>query len=649
MRTQNLSKEKREKLITKIEEIKATADDETAALLNEVENELNRKKYGLVWEEHSEEVEEEMRTKIPVFSEDKDREICLTDKEYNFILEGDNLHSLKLLEKTHKNSIDVIYIDPPYNTGAKNWKYNNAFVDSQDAFRHSKWISMMSRRLTIAKRLLKDAGVLICAIDENEIATLKLLLEDTFGDGYKVDVISIIQNPRGIQGDNFSYTNEYALFVYKKHYKVIGDREIEEDEIDWRELRDNGGESLRSDAKNCFYPIRVKDGEIVGFGDVLYDESVHPKQTEYHPDLDEYWIYPIDVKGIERKYRYARQSVEAIQHLLRVKETKQGGYDIELGKNYGTYRTIWTDKKYDANEYGTKLINNMVPNNDFDFPKSLWNVYECLYATIKNKPDAIVLDFFAGSGTTGHAVEMLNKLVGGNRKYILATNNDVGEKREKEFKKKYGDPCDYPNEFAAFKEENGICTSITYPRMIAAAKGYVNNKDTKIVLYEKKITKTIFKKIDDVKEEIERISLENQDEYESIKLLFENNSIILQGITKGGTPVQGIPHNIKYYKTEFVNKKRDGSVPRALLRHVKELIQLEKHCKIDNKKICIAFTEEEFNAFLNSKINECETLFIASDVLLSAQQAKTIDEHNIELVDIPEYYFSEELREVDEV
>lgn len=509
MATRNLSKEKRDKFISKIEEIKASANDDAVAVLNEVENELTRKKYGLLWEEHSEEVEEEMINKIPVFTEDKSREMTVTDEEYNFLLEGDNLHSLLLLRKTHKHKIDVIYIDPPYNTGAKNWKYNNDYVDSNDYFRHSKWIAMMERRLTIARELLKDTGVLICAIDENEIASLKLLLEEVFGFSYSVDVITIIQNPRGIQGDNFSYTNEFALFVYRKGYKVIGDREIEEDEIDWRDLRDNGGESLRSDARNCFYPVRVKDGEVIGFGDVIYDENVHPEQTEYHEELDEYWIYPIDKEGIERKYRYARQSVERIQHLLRVKTTKRGGYDIELGKNFGTYRTVWTDKKFDANEHGTQLINSMVPKNDFDFPKSIWNVYECLYATTKDNPDAVILDFFAGSGTTGHATELLNSMVGGNRKYILATNNALGEKKEKEFKKKYGKEEDYPDEYAKFLEQHGICTSITYPRMRAVADGYTHSKDVKYPLLDKKLNKTLLNKIDDVKKEIETLTEEN--------------------------------------------------------------------------------------------------------------------------------------------
>ena len=387
---------------------------------------LNTKKYGLVWEEHTELVEEEMKTKIPVFVENGTKKIVGNpeSEDFNFLLEGDNLHSLQLLKKTHTGKIDVIYIDPPYNTGAKNWKYNNNYIDSKDSYKHSKWISMMKSRLDCARHLLKDDGVLVCAIDENEVATLKLLLEEVFGNEFIVDIVTIIQNPRGIQGNNFSYTNEFALFVYKKNYKVIFEREVDENDIDWSPLRNWGSESLRTDAKNCFYGIKIKDEKIIGFEDVL-DDDEHPTKNKYLED-GTIIVYPIDNSGIERKWRYARQTVESIWDILRA-TCKKNVWDIEIGKPYAPYKTVWFDKKYDANEYGTQIINSMVPHNDFDFPKSLWNVYECLYATTKEKENAVILDFFAGSGTTGHAVEMLNKLYGGNRRYILATNNAIGE------------------------------------------------------------------------------------------------------------------------------------------------------------------------------------------------------------------------------
>jgi adenine-specific DNA-methyltransferase len=381
-----------------------------------------RKKYGLVWEDKPEEVVEMCKEKLPVLKEVKDKEIITDkDKPVNLLIEGDNYHALSVLNYTHAGKVDVIYIDPPYNTGARDWKYNNDYVDINDAWRHSKWLSMMAHRLQLAKNLLKENGVFICAIDENEFYRLGLLLEDIFR-GFEIHCITIVHNPRGVQGNNFSYTHEYAYFVFRKGLKVIGPRKIKIEDIDWRNLRDNGGESLRTDAKNCFYPIIVnKDGDIINFGNVL-PSNEHPKsQTEKHGE--EFYIYPIDRKGIERKWRYARQSIEEVKHLLRARKTKNG-YEIEIGKDFGIVRTVWQDSRYDANEYGTKLVHALVPNTHFDYPKSVWNTYDCIAPILYSRKNAIVLDFFAGSGTTAHALMILNKEDDGQRKFILCTNNE---------------------------------------------------------------------------------------------------------------------------------------------------------------------------------------------------------------------------------
>jgi len=188
-------------------------------------------------------------------------------------------------------------------------------------------------------------------------------------------------------------------------------------------LRNWGGESLREDAKNCFYPVIIENEQIIGFGDVL-DESEHPEsQTVLHGE--KYYVYPIDINGVERKWRYARQSVDGIKHLLRVRRKQDGkGFEVEIGKDFGIYRTVWVDPRYDANEYGTKIVKSLVPNCNFDFPKSLYNVYDCIYSVIGKDKNAIVLDFFAGSGTTAHAVLELNKKDDGNRQFILCEQLD---------------------------------------------------------------------------------------------------------------------------------------------------------------------------------------------------------------------------------
>ncbi|MBU3924378.1 site-specific DNA-methyltransferase [Patescibacteria group bacterium] len=441
--------------------------EELMALVEKQDNELASKKYGLVWdsERELEQVVLDCEHNLPVLKRVKGKEIREpknNEQEYNILIEGDNYHALTVLNYTHREKIDVIYIDPPYNTGNKSWKYNNNYVEPDDEYYHSKWLNMMEKRLNIAKKLLKKDGCLICAIDENEFANLYLLLNKIFSN-YKIDQVVIVHNPRGVQGKNFSYIHEYAFFVYSNDGKqYIGKRKIEEKDIDWRGLRDNGGESLRTDAKNCFYPMIIEDGKIIGF-DGIVDIKEHPRRQTIKKG-NKFYVYPIDKEGIERKWRYARQSVEQIKHLLRVKKTAKG-YEIEIGKDFGSYRTVWIDKKYDANENGSKLV-KQITGVDFPYPKSIFTVKDCISTIIGNKKSALVLDFFAGSATTGHAVLELNKEDGGNRKFILCTNNEVNgiekELREKGLSEKE-------------IQEYGICRKITYSRLEKVIKGYKKN------------------------------------------------------------------------------------------------------------------------------------------------------------------------------
>jgi adenine-specific DNA-methyltransferase len=460
--------------------------DELIKIINKLEA---RKKYGLVWEEKPEDVIVQCKKELPVLEEVKENAIeALPNAPTNLLIEGDNYHALSVLNYTHANRVDVIYIDPPYNTGAKDWKYNNNYVDVNDRYRHSKWLSMMSKRLKIAKNLLKEDGVLVCAIDENECAHLGVLLEEIFTD-HEIHCITIVHNPRGIQGRNFSYTHEYAYFVFKNNLKVIGSRKIKQEDIDWSNLRNWGSESERKDARNCFYPIIVKKGKIIGFGDVLENKK-HPKaQTIKKPD--QYYIYPIDRQGIERKWRYARQSVGEVKHLLRAKQTKYG-YEIEIGKDFGTVRTVWQDTRYDANSYGTQLVHKLVKSANFDFPKSIYNTYDCIAPILYERKNAIVLDYFAGSGTTGHALLMLNKEDGGQRKFILCTNN-----------------------------ENKIAEAVCYPRIKSVIKGL---KDIKAIPANLRYFKTSFviksKVSDDTRRELVKKSTEmiciKEDAYKKI-------------------------------------------------------------------------------------------------------------------------------------
>ncbi len=425
---------------------------EVESLKLEIKKLKSRKKYGLLWENKDEGVVLQCKEELPVLLEEQKKEVT-TDKNSptDILIEGDNYHALSVLNYTHQNKFDVIYIDPPYNTGAKDWKYNNNYVDSNDAYRHSKWLSFMSHRLKLAKNLLAKKGVLICTIDENEFNRLGLLLEELFP-SHQISCITIVHNPAGVQGDNFSYSHEYAFFVYPLGGRYIGLQKRETD-VDVRNFRDvTGEESLRNAAANCFYPIYVKNNKIIGFGDVC-EKDFHPKNINVKKQNGVIEIYPVDPQGIERKWRFARQTVDSIKKDLEVKYIKNRGvYDIIRNKNVFNYKTVWTDSKYSANNHGTQLLNQIIKSGSFSYPKSIYAVMDCIRAASNENKNALILDFFAGSGTTGHAVMLLNQEDKGNRRYILCTNN-----------------------------ENKICEDVCYPRISNVIKGYKNLKNNNLI------------------------------------------------------------------------------------------------------------------------------------------------------------------------
>ena len=329
----------------------------------------------------------------------------------NLLIKGNNLISLHTISHKFSNYFDVIYIDPPYNVKSS----NNTFVYNNN-FSHASWLTFMKNRLEIAQSLLKqNEGVLIIAIDENEVNYLGVLIDELFIN-YESHLITVVHNPRGIQGTNFSYTHEYLYFVFPKGKKLIQDRILEDNEISLSNLRNWGGESERGDGKNTFFSIQINinTNEVIGFGDVL-PSDVHPNQTEIQDEIA--FVYPIDSNGIERKWRYARQTIEGIKEMLYPIKKSNNHYEVMIGKNFGQYKTVWQSPRYDASIHGKQLLKKLVPSADFSFPKSVYAVYDALYAVIKNKKDAKVLDF--GSGTTAHAVQMLNKRDDGNRKYIM--------------------------------------------------------------------------------------------------------------------------------------------------------------------------------------------------------------------------------------
>jgi adenine-specific DNA-methyltransferase len=401
------------------------------------EVEEGEERYGLNWRGKRRARAFAMTPSLGTLRPSQDESVDWNETQ-NIVVEGENTEVLKILRRSYSAKVKLIYIDPPYNTG-NNLIYKNDFkvplraymeatedmsaegvrfstVPKGSGHFHTDWLNSFYPALLVSRDLLSEDGVLVITIDENEIHNVIAMCEDIYPrGGYDIDVISVVHNPRGVQGKNFSYTHEYAVFVYKSNTKVIADRLIDPSEVDWSPLRNWGGESERTDAKNCFYPILVQNGDIVGFGDVTPD-NVHPSQTEEIGGVS--YVYPIDRNGVERKWRYARQSVESIASMLRAKKIA-GGYDIELGKTFGLYKSIWQDTRYDANGYGTSILKELVPDSPFDFPKSLWAVHDVVEAVTRGSQDSLILDFFAGSGTTGHAVMQLNASTGSRHRFIL--------------------------------------------------------------------------------------------------------------------------------------------------------------------------------------------------------------------------------------
>jgi len=340
-------------------------------------------------------------------------------KTDGLLIMSENWQALNLLEERYRRALSCVYIDPPYNAKSSEILYKNDY-------KHSSWLALMSDRIGAARRLMAEAATFVTAIDEIEQERLGQLLSLHFPDSVKNCVV-VTHNPSGQQGDNFSYTHEYAYFLHPQPGRYITEQ-VREDEAQWdeRNFRDvTGGESLRTSAKNCFYPIFVRGGEVIGFGDVC-PEDYHPSVNEaLDDDEDTIAVYPVDPQGVERKWRFARSTVEEIKDELKAHRLKRRGIvDIKRVKKKFNYKSNWTDPRYSANNHGTQLLNHLIPDAGTLYPKSVYTVRDCIHAALNGNKKGLLADYFAGSGTTGHAVINLNREDGGRRKFILV---EMGE------------------------------------------------------------------------------------------------------------------------------------------------------------------------------------------------------------------------------
>lgn len=578
----NLSKIRRQKMIEYLEKLKEiNTDEENVRAITEIETALNEKKYGLVWEEHSEKVDEMLEHSIPIFVEEKEKKITINKNDsYNFLLEGDNLHSLKLLEKTYKGKIDIIYIDPPYNTGNKDFIYDDHFVDKTDGYSHSKWLSFMEKRLKIAKNLLKENGIIFASIDKNEGFQLKLLMDAVFGeDRLAADLhveTSIIGGPRRIpamQGSVVKTTEFIFGYVNGNDNKII-----KNPKYDYLQGYDSHYSLFYDELENKLIPfveVLKKTEFIVNIFnalDLVVSLKNLGKVIECSNKIKE-WLYSDEIaknlyrKGDDKIILPENYVIEKKNTVI-IYEGKKCVIDNNgICKNLFSYSDrIGQCDDYFSN-YGERAVRgnlwkgfssdggNLAKEGKVSFKngKKPIRLIKQLINSVEKSNNCIVLDFFAGSGTTGHAVMQLNKEDDGNRKYILCTNN-----------------------------ENNICEEVTYQRLK---------------------------------------NIQNE-----------------------------LPHNIKYYRTEFIPKFSDNgeSISDKMIKHIKELIELEYAIEIDGKRHIILNDENELDKVI-SKIEKNGKLFIISGIFLSRSNQRILEEKGISIIEIPEYYYREELREVGEL
>lgn len=441
---------------------------------------------------------------------------------WHTLIEADNYHALQLLEYLYAGKVDCIYIDPPYNTGARDWKYNNDYVDGNDNYRHSKWLSFMQRRLKLAKRLLNPKeSVLIVTIDEKEYLHLGCLLEEIFPNA-RMQMVTIVTNPFGQErNQQLARVEEYAFYLFfgtaspvsqkddllneRLRNDTMGEAASEvatpTEKIRWERLLRGGADALRKNNPNLFFPVYVDVNKhaIHSIGEPLDVET--DRETVSAPDGCVV-VWPIKTNGVEGRWRcspeYLRELVDkgcarvgeydkandrySILYLSKATMKRIESDEIEvLGKDgqgslmlgrepekeqLFSVKTVWNRNLHRAGEFGTRYIRNLLPGRTFPYPKSLYAVMDSLKIIVDQKPNAIILDFFSGSGTTLHAVNLLNAKDGGQRRCIMVTNNEVSESEAKDLAAKGYQPGD--------EEWNklGIARYVTWPRTVCSIEGH---------------------------------------------------------------------------------------------------------------------------------------------------------------------------------
>lgn len=651
MEATNVTKQKRDEMIEFLEELKKKhSDDSSIRAFNEIENALTEKKFGLVFEEHTEEVDERLLNEIPVFCADESRKICKDKKlPYNFIIEGDNLQALYLLEKTHRGKVDCIYIDPPYNTGARDWKYNNDYVDSNDNYRHSKWLSMMKTRLLVAKKILNPStGVLIVTIDEREMHHLKCLLEELFPEAF-IQMVTDVINYKGVTQGRLARVEEYIIYCFmpnaspsKWYDDMLGDEsqdnEIMNDEtVVWASLLRRGSNSRRVDRPNLCYPILVDkiNNKVVRAAESWplekefdfnlkidgYDVAwpIRTNMSDGHWSISNIALNELIKKGYVSLGKYdEKRKTWAIKYLFKKQQEQIENGEIKIidrdnktgvvnvaynGMKNKLVRTVWNRKSHNAGTYGTDLIAKILgKSNMFTFPKSLYAEHDAIGLAVKDNKDAIIVDFFSGSGTTQHAINLLNEEDNGRRKCIMVTNNEISVEEEKKLKEKGIHKGD--TEW----EDLGIAKHVTWPRTLYSIMGTdINNKPLV-------------------------------------------GNYLINDINGKPIPMsKGFECNVKYFKCDWTPRRPENYLlSNALTLHIKEMIELENAIEVDNIETVIIYNRDDFNKFIMNEINysKIKKLWVNQNIIFNSEELKMLNKKEFKY--IPREYFGQELKEASE-
>ena len=473
-------------------------------LLEVIENLEGKKKYGLVWDEERvpEKVVTDCQDKLPVLTEVKGKEIITNENEPTHILiEGDNYHSLSVLNYTHKGKVDLIYIDPPYNTGKDNeWKYNDKFVDELDTYRHSKWLTFMTKRLELAKNLLKEEGLIFISIDDNEIAQARLICDKIFGEDNFVNIICQ-KSRHSISNDLIiSENHNFLLFYAKKKTTLFKNR----------------------------YKFRLKKEDYKGYANPNNDPEGPWKLVPVDGPGGESKGNPYyEFQGVTGYWRYSKDDMQTYYDkgliIVRGKTLSRKAY-LKDDKGVIAVTTWWDDAGVTTD--GTNELIRVLGHKAFNNPKPVSLIKRIVELSLEK--DGIILDFFAGSGTTGQAIIEMNAKDGGKRQVILCTNN-----------------------------ESKICEEVTYPRVKNIIKGFEFEGNQVDNLFEEKLTPTRIKKGKELFEEIEKIKSKELKNFDKFETKVEKCNIILKGLKVKRGSQAGLGNNLKYFKTSFVANNRN--------------------------------------------------------------------------------------------